>query len=356
MFKKVGKQYAKEVAEKVEKMTLDALNKRNPQEFTTEETTEQLHKISGRRKALFIGINYVGQKNALKGCVNDVVNIKKFFESNYQIDEKMVLTDDIEAEPDTDNAPTYKNILSGFRWLVKDAKAGDSLLLHYSGHGGKVKNHDGTESSGYDQTVIPVDFQEKGQIIDDDVHNILCRDLPKGVRLTAIFDCCHSESIMDLPFIYNVNGNLEIVENDKNKSIATLVAVGTRFLLDGNKKKAGKAFAKEITGMVKEAMGKKDGRPDDARNKIIKSNTTEADIIMFSGCKDDQTSADTSVDGEASGAMSYALIHTLTKYKKKSLTYTQLLRQMREILEGKYTQVPMLSAGRRLVLDHPFKI
>jgi hypothetical protein len=66
MFKKVGKQYAKEVAEKVEKMTLDALNKRNPQEFTTEETTEQLHKISGRRKALFIGINYVGQKNALK--------------------------------------------------------------------------------------------------------------------------------------------------------------------------------------------------------------------------------------------------------------------------------------------------
>lgn len=66
MFKIVGKQYAKEVAEKVEKMTLDALNKRNPQEVTTEETTEKLHKISGRRKALFIGINYVGQKNELK--------------------------------------------------------------------------------------------------------------------------------------------------------------------------------------------------------------------------------------------------------------------------------------------------
>jgi hypothetical protein len=44
MFKKLGKQYAKEVAEKVEKMTLEALNKHNPQEVTTEETTEQLHK------------------------------------------------------------------------------------------------------------------------------------------------------------------------------------------------------------------------------------------------------------------------------------------------------------------------
>jgi hypothetical protein len=66
MFKKLGKQYAKEVAEKVEKMTLEALNKHNPQEVTTEETNEQLHKISGRRKALFIGINYVGQKNELQ--------------------------------------------------------------------------------------------------------------------------------------------------------------------------------------------------------------------------------------------------------------------------------------------------
>ena len=26
------------------------------------------------------------------------------------------------------------------------------------------------------------------------------------------------------------------------------------------------------------------------------------------------------------------------------------------VLEGKYTQVPQLSAGRRLVLDHPFQI
>jgi hypothetical protein len=66
MFKLVGKKYAKEIAGKVESLTLDALNKYNPQEASTEEATEQLTKISGRRKALFIGINYEGQKGELK--------------------------------------------------------------------------------------------------------------------------------------------------------------------------------------------------------------------------------------------------------------------------------------------------
>lgn len=360
MFKLVGKKYAKEIAGKVESLTLDALNKYNPQEASTEEATEQLTKISGKRKALFIGINYEGQKGELKGCVNDVVNIKNFFEKYYPIDEKMILTDDIEAEPETNDAPTKQNILSAFRWLVKGAQPGDSLLLHYSGHGGKVKNHDGTEASGYDQTLLPVDFQEAGQILDDEVHNILCRNLPKGVRLTGIFDCCHSESIMDLPFVYNVNGNLEITESNRNEGIASLVATGTRFLMAGKyeKAKAGKALAKEAFGFAKDNFmgGSKGGQSSEARKKAIKANTTQADIIMFSGCKDDQTSADTQVHGEASGAMSYALIKTLKNHRGQKITYTEVLREMREVLEDRYTQVPQLSAGRKLVLDHPFKI
>lgn len=292
-----------------------------------------------------------------RGCVNDVVNIKEFIEKNYPLDEKMILTDDIEAEPETDNTPTKKNILSAFRWLVKGAKPGDSLILHYSGHGGTVKNTDGTEKSGYDQTVIPLDFKTAGHIIDDDVHDILCRDLPKGVRLTAIFDCCHSESIMDLPFVYNVNGNLEITEKDRNAGISKLLAAGTRAFLDKRNKKAMMDFGKEVMNVGKDFIkGPKDGRTDDGKAQAVKANTTKADIIMFSGCKDDQTSADATIKGEATGAMSYALIKTLKKRGNRSITYTDLLRDMREVLEDKYTQVPQLSAGRKLVLDHPFKI
>lgn len=35
--------------------------------------------------------------------------------------------------------------------------------------------------------------------------------------------------------------------------------------------------------------------------------SSPADVIMFSGCKDDQTSADAQEAGKATGAMSYAL-------------------------------------------------
>ena len=76
-----------------------------------------------------------------------MVNIKKFFKSHYHIDEVMVLTDDKRAEPETNYAPTRKNILMAFRWLRKGAKKGDSLLVHYSGHGSRVKNLDGTEGT-----------------------------------------------------------------------------------------------------------------------------------------------------------------------------------------------------------------
>lgn len=34
------------------------------------------------------------------------------------------------------------------------------------------------------------------------MHDILVKPLPPGCRLTAIFDCCHSGSVLDLPYEY----------------------------------------------------------------------------------------------------------------------------------------------------------
>ena len=99
--------------------------------------------VTGKRRALFIGINYVGQKGELRGCHNDVKNIRAFLESNYPLDEVRQLTDDGGAEDDC--LPTKANILKGFKWLRANAQPGDSLILHYSGHGGSQKDLDGDE-------------------------------------------------------------------------------------------------------------------------------------------------------------------------------------------------------------------
>ena len=202
-------QYANFVGSHVESLVEDALSKRNATK--TEKPTERLGTISGKRKGLFIGINYFGQKGELRGCINDVKNIMGFLKSSgYEMDETMVLTDDPAHKSNPECMPTRENILKGFRWLRKDAKSGDSLILHYSGHGGSVKDTDGDEEDGMDETLVPVDYAKSGQIVDDDVHDVLVRGLPKGVRLTAIMDCCHryvneiqdSWRVFDISFMF----------------------------------------------------------------------------------------------------------------------------------------------------------
>jgi len=156
-----------------------------------------------------------------------------------------------------------------------------------------------------DETLCPVDYASAGQIVDDEVHDVLVKGLPRGVRLTAIVDCCHSATVLDLPYMYNVSGDLEIIENDRNEGIAKLVAAGARFCLDGNKK-AAFSNVKDGFNLLRSAKG--GGGNSSAREKTIRNKSTEADVICFAGCRDSQTSADATIAGKATGAMSHALI------------------------------------------------
>merc|ERR1712100_976302 len=82
--------------------------------------------------------------------------------------------------------------------------------------------------------------------------------------------------------------------------------------------------------------------------------TSKADVMLYSGCRDDQTSADTSIQGEATGAMTWAFTSALEK--NNNLTYWQVLEKMRDVLNGsgRYTQVPQLSTGRPMDLNQRF--
>ncbi|KAI5997826.1 caspase domain-containing protein [Pisolithus orientalis] len=271
----------------------------------------QYSKCTGRKKALCIGINYTGQKRQLRGCINDIRNVKRFLTTyrGYRDGDIVMLMDET---TNPRQMPTRRNIIDAMRWLVKDAKPHDSLFFHYSGHGGQIPDHNGSETDGYDEVIYPVDYKTAGVIVDDEMNRIMVQSLPTGCRLTAIFDSCHSGTALDLPYIYHADGRLRGIQ------------------------------------MSDRARAQK---------------ATSADAISFSACRDDQTSADTVQRGVAVGAMSYAFVTSLCEWqglirnqpgvltacnnitaRNPVQSYQELLRSVREILR-RYEQKTQLSSS-----------
>jgi hypothetical protein len=133
------------------------------------------------------------------------------------------------------------------------------------------------------------------------MHDIMVKPLPPGCRLTAIFDSCHSGTALDLPYVYSTKGAVKessiwkdagnslknagkaYISGDPSRAISNVMSMGSRFLNGGGMS----------SGNLKERNKREKGSP--------------ADVIMFSGCKDSQTSADAFENGRSTGAMSYAI-------------------------------------------------
>lgn len=77
-------------------------------------------------------------------------------------------------------------------------------MFHYSGHGSQVEDLDGDEVDGNDECIMPVDYKTKGVILDDEINDTIVRPLPRGATLHATFDSCHSGTILDLPYVFNI--------------------------------------------------------------------------------------------------------------------------------------------------------
>ncbi|KAI0729231.1 Metacaspase-1 [Fomitopsis betulina] len=289
-----------------------------------------------RKKALCIGINYTKtMAEPLYGCVDDAKNMRQFLidEYGYSEDDVILLTDN---QTDPERIPTRENMVYYFHWLVKDAKQDDSLFLHYSGHGGIVPDTDGDEVSGYDDVIFPMDFREKGHIVDDDLHDILVQGLPHGCRLTALFDSCHSGTVMDLPFVYNHYGTI------KHRSRTLYTANAIRGVIRD-------LYHGDLQGAIKEAFKDKG---EDARKRTLQMKGSTADVICWGSCKDEQTARETYEGGKLAGTLTNAFMAALRKDKKQS--YHQLLVHIREIVlkdKPEYNQKPQLSSSHPMDME-----
>jgi metacaspase-1 len=165
-----------------------------------------------------------------------------------------------------------------------------------------------------------VDFETNGQIDADIIHRYLVSQLPNTAQLHAIFDCCHSGSAMELPYVYRTDddGNVNLVDNIKQglqlaTSAATLLAGGFTIskVQDAEQLYAGaSSFFKSLQH-----------RGGEGEEGLAESESTESHeytkgenkrVFLFSGCmlfafvrivlivcpgRDDQTSADANIAG-----------------------------------------------------------
>ncbi|KAF7316553.1 hypothetical protein MIND_00174600 [Mycena indigotica] len=153
-----------------------------------------------KRKALLIGINSVATSNeaALHGPHRDVRDMKSLLMSKYSFREEdiQLLVDDGclgHLQPDR------TNIMQGIKKLVENTEPGDKLFFLYCGHTIQVPKSSITEEfdDGLDECIVPLDGEDCA-IKDYELRAQLVDPLPIGSSLVAVFDSCHSASLLDL--------------------------------------------------------------------------------------------------------------------------------------------------------------
>lgn len=130
------------------------------------------------KKALLIGINYIGSSSELNGCINDVKNIREMLiKKGYNSRNITLLTD-------LDISPTKQNILKHLKLLRRNAKSGDTIYVHYSGHGGQVRDTNRDEIDFIDETIVALD----GHITDDLIFNYFLKPMPSRVNVLMVMN------------------------------------------------------------------------------------------------------------------------------------------------------------------------
>jgi len=210
-------------------------------------------------------------------------------------------------QPDNHLYPTRKNILRTMKQFVQHVEDRETLFLMYSGHGSYIPCFNNPrEPENQEETICPVDYESSGMIADDILRlTLLTPMLPQSAHFRAVFDCCHSGTMLNLR--QNVRWDA-----DKIKYVKT-------------------------------------------SNPYIPP-THCLDVQMISGCGDQETSADILSGPNTGGALTKAILWYVDSHKdhdkRGNLLMKKLLRGISEWLhQNGYEQRPEWSSGIESSLD-----
>lgn len=253
----------------------------NPIEFSLQESN---------KKALVIGINYIGTSSRLNGCINDAKSIETYL-TEKGFTQIQMLTDE------TILKPTRANILNEIKNLLETSNKNDTLFIYYSGHGSYTLDRNGDELDGRDEVIVPLDFN---YIKDDEIKSIINTYGKADTNLIAFFDCCNSGTALDLKYQILEKLNYDdITENERNSE-------------------------------------------------------TPCSTLFISGCRDEQVSLETVINDKVQGLMTWSFLETVKT--NNTITWRNLVKQMREKLKPVSYQIPQLSSGKLFNPDNDFAL
>jgi hypothetical protein len=243
--------------------------------------------VSNKKKALVIGINYIGTKYRLSGCINDAYTMDNILRTKYGFSDIQILTDN------TPIKPTAYNISTAIISLLKSGENGDLLFISYSGHGSYTNAIGSDEQDGRDELLVGSDIMP---VKDNELRNIINKYLKKGVTLVMLSDSCYSQTVLDLKYQY-----LDTYTN-KELNVNTV-------LID-----------------------------------------TEGTVILFSASQDNQQATETFSNGLMMGALTATLLQTLN-INSRPTWRSLLLNIRTLGKKYGYSQIAQLSSGKPLDID-----
>jgi metacaspase-1 len=251
-----------------------------------------------KSRALLVGINDYRHHGDLRGCLNDVENIKRLLLSRFEFKEN-----DIDATL-LDAAAIRKSLRDKLQWLSKDATTGDRLVFFYAGHGAQIRAlDDGDEEEDldeifcmHDMSADPGSWSDKTYIRDNELQKWI-RQLPKGIHLTVITDSCHSGTATRMVQVTKADGRV-VRALEPDLSLARGVRAGIlgapRAIYVPDKFKPSPAASKRSL-----------------RKRMARSG--ELTYLHLAACHDSQFAYDAEIDGKPCGAFTYHLCRELDR-------------------------------------------
>jgi len=256
------------------------------------------------KRALCIGINdYPGTSSDLAGCVNDARDWAAALKGR-----------GFEVELLLDKKATGDAMLDGIADLVCGAKAGDTIVVQYSGHGSYVPDEDGDEPDGTDECLCPYDIRSKGPITDDELFDLFAAK-DKDAKAVMIADSCHSGTV------------------------ARFAPITTPPPIKGRRASRDKVRFLPPAAFLSRSEVSKLGIRRAARRS---SPPGRYAALLIAGCQDTEYSYDAHFNGRPNGAFTFVALDCLAKLSARA-TYRDWFSAIRKVLPSQqYPQTPNL--------------